>query len=298
VRYRAVASKLKVSDRHIYEGLCLKWFEAYLRIERRLEQPLGRMVAIKEVPVEKGVRAAAAFVREVMNAGDGPIWSIVEVLHAFGIRAMEIPTDLPIWALAAKLGDEHVVALNPKASPDRCRLSAGHELGHILFGDCAGGGGEDEKAMEARAYEFGSLLLMPPGVLKKFCEPRSMVTLVQAKEQYGISLSAMIYAAQREKMLPATVCKRLWIEFSKRGWRENEPGKVRADRALRFEQLVDGAMFAGRLTVGEAAEIAGVREEEMRERLSLALGIQEYSASAHQKDDANADGEFQLRLAE
>jgi Zn-dependent peptidase ImmA (M78 family) len=207
---------------------------------------------------------------------------------------------LPIWALAAKLGDEHVVALNPKASADRCRLSAGHELGHILFGDCATGATADgdEKAIEARAYEFGSLLLMPPGVLKKFCEPRSMVTLVQAKEQYGISLSAMIYAAQREKVLPASVCKKLWIEFSKRGWRENEPGKVRADRALRFEQLVDGAMFAGRLTVGEAAEIAGVREEEMRSRLQLALGIEEYSRNVEVKQSNGAEDGFQLRLVE
>jgi Zn-dependent peptidase ImmA (M78 family)/transcriptional regulator with XRE-family HTH domain len=289
IRYRCTPSRLKIRDRHVFEGLCLRWLEVYLKVERHLGKPLTPTLELSKIPPSLGPHEMAKWVREELGIGKGPIWSIVDVLQAFGVRVMEVPTELPIWALAAKLGPEHVVTLNPLSPPDRCRLSAAHELGHILFGDCKSD--EDEHGgMETRAYHFASLLLMPPNKLKEICRPRSMVTLVQAKEQFGISLAAMIYAARREGYLPESICKRLWIEFAKRGWKENEPGKVRSDRALRFEQLIDAAMFRDKITLGGVAQIAGVREDELRGRIQSALGIVP-------DNDVAADGEIGGELA-
>lgn len=100
-----------------------------------------------------------------------------------------------------------------------------------------------------------------------------MVRLVGFKERYGISLAAMIYRAERESIIPNNLAKKLWVEFSKRGWRRDEPGTVRPDRATRFEQLLDGAVVRGDITWREASEITGVRVDELKQRVQAALGF-------------------------
>lgn len=101
-----------------------------------------------------------------------------------------------------------------------------------------------------------------------------MVRLVQFKERFGISLSAMVYRSEKQGFIPKATAKMLWIEFTRRGWKTNEPGKVRPDRATRFEQLVDEAISTGKLSVKEVADLAGVRPEAIRERLNYAMGLQ------------------------
>jgi Zn-dependent peptidase ImmA (M78 family) len=203
----------------------------------------------------------------------------MELLEAFGIRVMEVSTDLPVWAFAARFGDEFVVAVNPSAPADRCRLSAAHELGHVLLGHCweAPGSGE-HRDIEHQAYEFASLLLMPRQVLKEVCAARLMLPLVEAKRRYGISVAAMVYAAEREGFYPERLTRRLWIEFQKRGWRENEPGAVRPDRAWRFERLLEEATSDGGLPWSSLADTLGVRESEIRARLQTAIGATEDSS--------------------
>ena len=180
--------------------------------------------------------------RELGVSEQEPISSIVEVLERFGIRVLEVATDLKIDGLAAKYDAEYVVALNRSVSNDRTRFNAAHELGHILYGDCE----TDEaasKETEQRAFEFASFLLLPNNQLKRAFEGQSMVRLVQYKERFGISLAAMVYRAEKLGFIPKATAKKLWLEFSRRGWRTNEPGEVRPDRATRFEQLDRGGDF-------------------------------------------------------
>jgi Zn-dependent peptidase ImmA (M78 family) len=185
---------------------------------------------------------------------------------------LENPTDLRIDGLAAKYGDEYIIVLNPTVSNDRSRLNAAHELGHVLLGDCDAEGAES-KASEQRAFEFASHFLLPNGQLKSAFVGQSMVRLVQFKERFGISLAAMVYRAEKLKFITKPTAKELWIEFARRGWRTNEPGYVRPDRATRFEQLIDEARLSGRLSLKELADLSGVRPEAIRQRLDYAMGI-------------------------
>lgn len=203
-----------------------------------------------------------------------PIHSVIEVLEAFGIRTMEMPTELAIDGFAARLGDESVVILNPSSANDRCRLNAGHELGHVLFGDCDSGQ-PTTKEMDNRAFEFASYLLIPPSQLREAFKGRSAVKLVQAKEKYGISMAAMIFRAEKQGVIDAQTTKKLWIQFSRRGWRANEPGKVRADRAIRFERLLDQALAEKKLTWNDASEVTGIKQADLKRRRDLAMGITE-----------------------
>ncbi len=274
IRYRNLKSRLKVTDLHRYEAEVQRWIDGYVALEVRLNRPLAPAVANfpvkKQAPPDDLSRQAR---RELEISEDEPIPSVVDVLERFGVRVLENPTDLRIDGLAAKYGDEHVVVLNPIVSNDRTRLNAAHELAHVLFGHCAAA--EESKADEQRAFEFASHLLLPNRQLKRAFEGKSVVRMVQFKERFGISLAAMVYRAESLGFVTKPEAKRLWTEFARRGWKTNEPGLVRPDRATRFEQLIDELLLDGQMSLKEVSDLCGVRPEAIRERLNYAIGVKE-----------------------
>lgn len=274
VQYRNLKSRVRMSELHRFEAEVQRWIDGYVALELRLNRPLTPTVEVFHAenditPVELSLKVRSHL---GIEKDDVPIPSVVEVLEKFGIRVLENPTDLRIDGMAARYGDEYVVVLNPNVSHDRTRLSAVHELAHVIYGDC-----ETEeaaaKATETRAFEFASHFLLSNGQLKRAFEGQSMVRLVQFKEKYGISLAAMIYRAEKQGFISKQTAKSLWVAFAKRGWRTNEPGVVRPDRATRFEQLIDEALLNTRLSMKEVADLCGVRPDAIRGRLDYAMGI-------------------------
>jgi Zn-dependent peptidase ImmA (M78 family) len=287
VRYRNSPSRLRVGDRHRFEGDVHRWIEAYVAIEERLDRRLvaefdGFRARRGETEAELAIRVRRALGMHVEQPE--PIPSVVEVLERFGIRTLEHSTDLRIDGLAARYGKEHVVVLNRDVANDRCRLNAAHELGHILYGDCDRKEIVDCKATEKRAFQFASHLLLPNRRLKEAFTGQSVVRLVQYKERYGISLAAMVYQAEKQRIITKPVARRLWAEFTKRGWKSREPGQVRPDRATRFEQLIDSAIFDNRISLREASAVAGVKPEDLQARIDLAMGIHSCSLSIRHED--------------
>jgi len=285
VRYRNLKSRVRISDLHRFEADVQRWVDAYVAIEARLKQPLKATITNFEPDPDTEASDLARQVRRRLKLDEtDPIPSVVEVLEKFGIRVLENPTELRIDGLAAKYDGEYIVVLNPTVSNDRGRLNAAHELAHVLLGDCDKEG--ENKESEQRAFDFGSHLLLPNSQLKRAFEGRSMVRLVQFKERYGISLAAMVYRADKLGFITKSTAKTLWIEFARRGWKTNEPGRVRPDRATRFEQMIDEVLASGRMSLKEVADLCGVRPEAIRERLNLAMGIS--------GDYASEDGEASI----
>ena len=273
VQYRNLKSRVRMSDLHTFEADVQRWIDAYVALETRLSRVLTKTVTIPRLKQNEAPDALSRTVRRELGVPDDePISSIVEALERFGIRVLENPTELRIDGLAARYGGEFVVVLNSSVSNDRTRLNAAHELGHVLYGDCDSDEAAD-KAAEQRAFDFASHLLLPNNQLKKAFEGQSMVRLVRFKERFGISLAAMVYRAEKLGFIPKPTAKMLWIEFARRGWKTNEPGSVRPDRATRFEQLIDEALASRKLSLKEIADLAGVRPEAVRERLNYAMGI-------------------------
>lgn len=290
VRYRNLKSKVLMADLHRFEADVQRWVDAYVTLEQRLKRPLKPTV--KNFRAEDGAKPdeLARDTRRQLGVerDDEAISSVVEILETFGIRTIENPTELRIDGLAAKYGDEYIVVLNPSVSNDRTRMNAAHELGHVLYGDCDSDVPES-KDLEARAFDFASHLLLPNSQLKRAFEGRSMVRLVQFKERFGISLAAMVYRAERLSFISKQDAKMLWVEFSRRGWRTAEPGVVRPDRATRFEQLIDEAVLANKLSLKEIADLSGVRTEAVRARLNFAMGIQNHDVP---EDDGTVTVQF------
>lgn len=274
VRYRNRKSRVRQSDLARYEAHAVKWVQAYRLLERSVDRPLeGDLQNFRIQPEESGA-AAAARLREQMDlAPDRRIGSVSELLDRLAIRAVELPTGLAIDGFAARAGEEYVVILNSTVPSDRARLNAAHEIGHVLAGDCDGDDIDNHGPNERRAFDFASHLLLTDEMLKRAFRDLSMVALVQFKERFGISVGAMIYRAQQSGLISERLAKQIWIQINKRGWKQNEPGHVAEDRAVRFERLLDSAILEERLTLEQAAELIGVRVQELRERHEWALGI-------------------------
>jgi Zn-dependent peptidase ImmA (M78 family) len=154
-------------------------------------------------------------------------------------------------------------------------MSAAHELGHVLFGDVERGrpaARTKEKAIENRAYDFACFFLLPKVQLERAFQGRSMLRLLEFKERFGIALSAMVYRAEKESVINHRAAKWLWVQFSQRGWRTQEPGYVWRDRATRFERLLECAILEKRLTWRESELVSGIPESELLRRIAEALG--------------------------
>ena len=287
VRYRNLKSKVGVRDRQQLEGACQRWLDAYVAIERHLDRPLENErwehLTGLELKADTPDQAASQLRNTLSLKEEDPFPSVIDVLEGIGVRVIDAETDLAVDGIAGRLGDEHAVVLNGDVSNDRSRMNAAHELAHVLFDDCHEDDGECEKETEKAAFEFASHLLITTPMLEQAFRGKSMVRLLQFKERYGLSLAAMVYRAGADGILSERYTKRLWIEFSRRGWRRKEPGSVRADRPIRFETLIDSAIAEQDISLHSLADVGGVRTEELRRRLSRAMGFDQ--ETGHGGDD-------------
>lgn len=281
IRFRALKT-LPAKDKTEFLTRALPWLRLYLHLNTLLER---RELPTRQVRVraEEEPAAVARRIREKYKLQDYPIPSVARMLENAGIRVIRLKGMLGIDAFAAKLGDVHVVAVNSDLPPDRMRLTLAHEFAHVLYEDVLHDREVDENDIETRAFELASHLLMPSPMLKEAFELKSMVRLVQYKERFGISLSAMIYRATRERLIPQAMAQMLWREFSRLGWRKQEPGRVPADHPVRLETLIDSALRQKKATLAELSRIAGVDAEEIQRRVMDAMGARELSV-----DDPNA----------
>lgn len=279
VQYRNTKSKVRQQDKVKYEGAAKKWLEGYGKIERRVGRPLQadpRFKGFRAEPGEAGEALARRLRERLRLQPNQPVQSTIEVLEKFGIRVIEVKTDDHIDGIAARLGSDYVIALNPpQHANDRARMSAAHELGHVLFGDVEGerpATRAKEKELENRAYDFACFFLLPKVQLERAFQGRSMLRLLEFKERFGIALSAMVYRAEKEGVINPKAARWLWMQFSQRGWRTQEPGYVWRDRATRFERLLESAILEKRLTWRESELVTGIPETELRRRIAEALG--------------------------
>jgi Zn-dependent peptidase ImmA (M78 family) len=212
-------------------------------------------------------------IRKLFKFGIYPVPSMVRVLEEFGVHIVQLETPARIDEFAGYIDGNPVVVVNPNLSNDRIRFNAGHALAHHLFRDCCRGGkGLSEEEVERRAHECASHLLIPEDQLANAFELKSMVRLVQYKERFGISLAAMIYRAKAAGLIPQDLYERLWREFSRLGWRVQEPGYVPPDRPVRMEALFDAAVCQKKMTYTRIAQLAGVDELTVKSRVLRAMG--------------------------
>ncbi len=271
IRYRALKA-VTVRDKTLYSNEAAAWLDLYLYLESLLGQSLVASRRVLRVDRSITGELLAAEVRRLYNLRNHPVPSVIRLLEDFGVRVAQVHTDVRIDAFAARFGGTCVVVLNAGLSADRMRLTSLHELAHHLYADCLSGASLSHDEIEKRAFEFASHVLIPSSVLKEAFGHKSMVRLVEYKELYGISLAAMVYRGRRERLITQRQYEKIWQQFSKLGFRKDEPGDVAPDRPIRLEALMDCAVANRKTSFAEIARRLGTDENAVRQRVVAAMG--------------------------
>jgi len=229
-------------------------------LERHVEFPdlaVPNLPVAVDGPDDDGPERAAQLVREVWDLGAGPIGHVVRLLEHHGVLVVFSPPQssaVDAYSFDSRL--RPLVVLNPiKRDYYRQRFDVAHELGHlIMHGDAEPGG----RTVEEQAHRFASELLMPAAEIRDLL-PATMggnvwVTLAKLKEQWGVSIQALLFRARRLGRLGDVSYRNAMTTISARGWRRDEPGLItaieqpsllsKAVELLEQEGIGEGALIA------------------------------------------------------
>lgn len=178
---------------------------------------------------DDGPERAAQALRDRWEIGPGPVSHLVRLLEHHGVLVVFSPPQtatVDAYSFDSRL--RRVVVLNPiKRDYYRQRFDVAHELGHlIMHGDADPGG----RIVEEQAHRFASELLLPATEIRDLL-PATMggnvwVSLAKLKEQWGVSMQALLYRARWLGRLSDVSYRNAMTTISARGWRRDEPGLI------------------------------------------------------------------------
>ena len=162
---------------------------------------------------------------------DGPIANMVLLMENHGaIIARDRLGAETLDGLSEFVAAERrpfVVIGTDKGTPVRWRFDAAHELRHIvLHGHVPPERllrGEHYKRIEEQAHRFASAFLLPLAAFGDDFFAANLDTLVALKAKWKVSVAMMITRAQRAGFITEDTARRLWINYSRHGWKRNEP---------------------------------------------------------------------------
>jgi len=117
-------------------------------------------------------------------------------------------------------------------------------------------------------------MLIPKDVFfREFGGYRERLTakeLIEIKEEYGISIAAIIYRARDLGLVSESFCTTFWIQYNQWGWKTMEPGElVVRETSHRFEQLLQRAAATEALSLSKCASLARKPLEEFRKEIEF-----------------------------
>lgn len=194
---------------------------------------------------------AARELRRSWGIESGPMKHLVRMLEQHGVLVTFSPMQTSaVDAYSFESATRPVVVLNPvKNNYYRQRFDVAHELGHLVMHRDAEPGG---RVVEDQAHRFASELLMPSADLRTLLptamNARSWDVLGALKEQWGVSIQALLFRARRLGTISDVTYRNAVITLTQRGWRRNEPGLVTT--------VEQPSMLAGSLELLEGAGIS------------------------------------------
>ena len=174
---------------------------------------------------------AATAIRREWSVRAGPLPDVVEKIEDSGIlvsrihvRAEKVDA-FSQWS--DRFGIPFIVLSRDKASAARQRYDALHELAHILLHQHVT---QDQlnnratyKVLEKQADIFASLMLLPERDFVDELYAPTLDGMLMLKERWGASVAAMIMRCATLELVDEFTAKRLWMNYTRRGWRKGEP---------------------------------------------------------------------------
>lgn len=177
------------------------------------------------------IEQVAADTRAYWGMRDDPIGNMVTLLENQGViiaRDQLGAATLDSLSEYDRAIDRPLVIIGTdKGTPARWRFDAAHELGHLILHRHVDRkwlkNPAEHKALETQAHRFAGAFLLPR---VPFCEElfaASLDAMLAIKARWRVSIAMMIMRARQTRLIGEETEKRLWINYSRRGWRRAEP---------------------------------------------------------------------------
>lgn len=211
--------------------------------------------------------AAARMVRMQWRLPAGPVRRLYPWIEAAGCLIIEENFNTRrVDGMSQWVGGHPVMLLNSEVPTDRKRLTAAHELGHLVLHRT-----DVSDDVEADANRFAAEFLMPGDVIRPQLRNLTVGRLHDLKREWGVSMQALIERASQLEVLTRTERTRLYKLFSARGWRMNEPlSNELAPEEPQLLRTIGQNLRAAGLSDAEIANLAGYRDEGTAELLAAA----------------------------
>lgn len=179
------------------------------------------------VPRYRGIdpETASVAVRNEWGLGERPIRNMIHLLESKGVRVFSLAEETrDIDAFSLWEDGVPYVFLNTMKSAEHSRMDAAHELGHLVLHSQH----EDfRRNEEHEANLFGGSFLMSRGsVVADAPRGGRLLDLIEAKQRWGVSLSALAYRMHEVGLLSDWHYHSVFVEISRMGYRVSEPNGI------------------------------------------------------------------------
>ena len=236
--------------------------EQFLNIESEFKNPVADVIISSFTDADK----AASKLRYEWNLGLGALSNVIDLLEDKEIKVVESPAPAEFDGFSGWADKKiPVIVINQNYSVERKRLTALHELGHLVLNF---GSGVSEKDKEKLCFQFAGAMLLPESTFKaEFGNSRehySFSELIVMKEIYGISVQAIMARARDLGIIN----EYLFISFRKRisqNLSESGLGAFQGtEKAYRFKQLIYRATAEELISLSKAANLSNQKLAEFR----------------------------------
>ena len=234
IYWRSFNSATKIS--RVRSGHRLRWLERIVDyLQEYLDFPPVNLPQL-ELPQNileltgDQIEDLARECRRFWGMGDGPVVDATLLLENNGVLVARSPLSSDyLDAFSQWFVEEnerpYIVLGSDKMSAVRDRNNGGHELGHLVLHNSmnAMGPADRHKQMEDQAFRFAASFLLPA---KPFLDELWAPTLdafLSLKERWKVAIGLMIKRCEDLEVVTEEQGKRLWINRTRRGWRNWEP---------------------------------------------------------------------------
>lgn len=169
----------------------------------------------------------------------GAIGNLTVLLEDHGviIQKMDFGTEKMDGLTSITDRGRRVIFLNTRMPNDRMRFSLAHELGHLIMH--LSFVPKHPESVEDEANEFASEFLMPEAEIKSSLKRITLPILGNLKQQWGVSMRALIRRARDLQMIDDKIYRNYQIIFSKKGYNKREPIHLPYERSNMVQDVVE-----------------------------------------------------------
>jgi len=272
VRFRKL-KKLPVKEQEKVIAQTVEFLERYLELEDLLGIDNRIKFAPKAIKVKNADDAekAANELRTKWRVGEDPLYNVIELLEENNIKVFLPIVDKSFSGMSTIIKDKIAVIVlnqNEEIPVARKRFTALHELAHLYLDLNSFVEKESEKMCDI----FASAMLLPAKKLREYLgNKRSQIImkeLYMIAEQYGITMSAIMYRAFNLGIISSSYHKFFMIKYNQYKTKEKEfevyNGKEKSER---FLQLLIRAVAEEIISTSKAAALNNQKLGDFREIL-------------------------------